>query len=772
MQKRIKQQGLAILTTLLIIVLLLGLIAAFLTVNRAGNRFTLSSVERRQAQDVCLTAFSYAQYKIEETKTWGDETNPISGVELHPLASPVLQLTMSQTGKDATISGVYSLTGNWANPDGTFEMLVRNNLSSRTSFASSQGQILARSVRIDVTGTVGGVTKNLSAVLRPAPQSYDSASAGGDVNLADTTGLVRVESKDPYINRIRAGQSLHLPANNDFKFLKHGMAASTNQLNLGASNLATASETAVQAAGDNSGGVFKPNAPAPEIRPFEPSEIALPNNNENVPPGTWEFGDIQREEYRPHDCNYTEVTTTTNPDGTTTTDVDRGLFVRYQRRLSTYSRLTAPDGTVYAAELEQADGEITLDPPYLPDPMYDSADAASEYGYGGDGGTNYVDPDTGSTVSNVQDGTDVHEIAPGFEANVLTAQMVIHPGTSINTGGDFIVDAPGDRKPELYFGYDLSDAGVATQTALDDGVEAAQDDPSTYMAAIQAGGDVDVTGGVLGFGSMIAGGDLTIKASSGLRSAPGLGVAVKGNNVIINPATEPEPAIPGEPVDADFVVFRDAVAADTGGDWSFYNSWLDHDKSARELRVQNLKLETSGISAATAWSTFGVQIGGGGTMPALSGWPGGNLTIANYMRLKEFYQTKASGYEDGAGDVNWLDLNQRELDIEGRVGNVVSGIAQWAESYGQTFQAYINAPDQGPPDMFLEGLVYAEQDVLITADGKSVRLEGSVVAQNGDVYVDTASRIDLVYNRNLLDDLFAGTGDPGVNLQKVFFTLD
>ena len=760
-RRALKTKGLAIITTLMILSLLLALIAAFLVVNRAGNRFTVSSVERRTAQDICLTAFNYAWYQLEKNRAWGDGTVAVTGSEQYPLVNAQVQLNHSQVEGEQllTISGQYSQSGNFSVPQGTFTMTVENNLQGRgMSDSGVTVKVPPRSVRVEVVANVGGVTKTLRTLLRPTPLSHESLAAGGDIDMG-SIGSLRLESRDPYVNRIVAGENMSLPEANDVKFLKHGIAASGgSELNLGSTNLVGASDDLVTTSGETSGGVYMPQADVhTAVQEFDPDEITLPNLTTSIPDGTWTFGEVTAIDYIPHTLQYA----TPPPPGGDTGGVDS--TVRYQRKTSQYNQLTSPTGQVYTAG-QAIEGTEVLDPPYDPSGgVYPSEGAADSYGYG----------DTSDATS--FSGTDVVTLAPGFKANITTAQMVVHPEYALTVPGDFIVEATGDRQPELYFGYDLSPGGVANQLSLVDGLDAAQADPGKYMAGIIADGDVNVTGGVLGYGSMLAGGDLTIKAASGLRVAPDLGVVVKGNRVIVNPATEPEPEQPGEQIKVDYPVFRDAITDEAGGDWTDYNGWLTHNQPTRNEMVADLGIISTGEDPTVLWNAVCDEIGE--TLPApdfvgTHGWPSGPATVEQYVRLKEFAQTQASGYNGGAGDETWLDLNQRQDDAAGRVTGVLNGIAQWANSLKLSFEDYLTNPQQEPPDMFLEGLVYAEEDLIVNATGKSVRLEGTVVAQNGSVTINDATHTDLIYDRSLIDDLTASNGVGSVRLEKVFFTLD
>lgn len=755
-----KKRGMAIITTLMILSLLLALISAFLVVNRAGNKFTVNSLEKRQAQDGALAAFNCALMELEKNRDWGTKAEPISS---YPNVGPVLKFTFTWDDTSKTLTGTSDYNPNGAS--GSVVLKVRNNLSKSKVGEILEGIVPPSSVSVEATVKVGSVTRKLDTLLRPKPLSHESASAGGNLLLDDVAGLLRIESKDPYVNQVRAGKDLDLPGADDVRFLKQGVAASSQNLNVGGTNLASAPSATVTSFGNTSGGTYLPKADKPEVQTFDPSDFDLPDDVSTLEAGTWTFGGRVKTEYVSHHLNYEThdpVTGARGPDGHTD---------RHQKKESTYDTLTSPSGKIYPAAAARL-GSTVLDPPYDPAPSYPDESSASAYGYGATGPTGFLGafgtPDPSAVPS------DVHTLATGVEVNVVTAQLALSPGRRVEVAGNLVFTGTGTRNPELYFGYDISGGGVATETSLDDGIDAAKASPADYMSAIMADGDINVTGGYVGYGSLIAGGDVTLKASSGLSVAPGLGVLVKGRNVIINPATEPEPALPGANVDADYSVFRDAVNADCGGDWTSYNQWLDHTADTRDGMLNSLGTRSSGLTASAAWASFDAQIGDGGAMPALPGWPGGNITIDQYVRLKTFYQTKSYGYDDGNGDPTWLQLTTRQDDAKGRVENVLNGIAQWAKSYKKTMQAFLASPDPGLPDMFTEGLIFAEQNVVINANNKSVKLVGSVIANQGDFQVNDATKLDLVYDRGLVDALHLGTSKAGkpINLEKVFFTLE
>jgi hypothetical protein len=760
------KRGMAILITLMLLSLLLALVGAFLTVNRAGNRLVMGSLERRQAQDAALTAFHYAWFHLDQDRNWGHQTRgPLSGGPIeYPAGRATVQLTMSQAGSDGVVDGLYSPSGNFSNPIGTFQMRVRNNLGSRGNLP---GVVPKRAIGIMVDAEVGGIKRRLQALLRAVPQAHEGIAAGRDLNLDETSGLVRIASNDPYVNRIAAGRNLNLPFNSNVRFLKHGVAASSGRLELGGTNLASASDAAILAAGEVSGGTFSPNQPTLEVTEFQGDDFALPANRSNLPGGTWLFGDITASQYRPHTVDFREQAVDARgvpivtPQGQPV--YNRGTVARAQRRQSLYNVLTAPNGEQWAAGTAIPGSSGAWEPP---DPgMFSSEADAMAWGYDPDAEGGFGSEETSLATS------DVHAIRAGLKANVVTGQFVIRSGYRMVSNGDFIVQGEGDRKPELYFGYNMTPGGVAIQESLNgpNGIESAQDNPDQYMGAIIANGDINVVGGVLGYGTMVAGGNLNVKASSGLRTAPGLGVVLKGQRVVIDAATEPEPALPGEPVDIDYTYFHTAIV-NSGMGWGNLNTWLDHDLTTRGDIVNSLSSRSTGASPSALWSALESSLGEGVTPPNFSGWPN-PANLDSYVRMKEYYQTVATGYNGGDGDPRWLDFSDRQVDAAGRIAGTLDTIAYWADSYKITFQDYLTNPGQRNPDMFLEGLVFAEDDVLINAIGKSVKLKGTVVARDGDVTVSGATKIDIVYDRGLLDDLYDGD-DGSTKLEKVFLTFD
>lgn len=763
--RRKNRRAIALMVTIMVMTLLLTLIGAFVSVEIAASRLTGNALERRSAQDGCLTALNLAWERLENDPDWGRDGHFPATVLNLPSARPTLRVEQQLIGASKILQGKLHPDGAFEAADCvTFSMTVYNNLtgsSARKPTMFGTIPVPARSVRLICQAKCGNSTRRMDTILRQVPISYNSLVAKRDVNLMPQ-GLVRLESRDPYVNRIQAGHNLNLPSANNVQFLRQGNADS-NRLELG--GVPTTTEAALNAANDASGGIYNVGQGVPNIPAFNPDNFRLPSDPVKVtsmPSGDYQFGGLPRVRYLEHQIEWNEPPPPPPPGGGPSGPGDSGACKRYQRETSTYDQLIDPQGRVWISS-QAREGSIVLDPPTVPSSPLGSESAAESWGY------DFAQDD------DVSNGSDVHEIEPGIFVNVLTAQFAVKPGHRLDFNGAFRVTADGDRLPEVLFGYAFTGGGVATQESLNDGLEAALNDPDKYMSAIVAGGDIDIPGGVIGYGSMMAAGDMTLKASSGLRTAPQLGVVVKARNLTINPATEAEPQLPGEPVSIDYPIFQQAISDFVGGDWTVFDNWLSDTQAQRVTTTQNFKATPLSSDVTTIWNQLNNELQTAYPLPPeVSAWSG-PVTIEKYIRLKEFVQTRASMYNNGDGDVSWLDMNKHRADAETRLSNTVSTMAQWAKSYKKTLQAYLANPAPQVPDMFYQGLVYADNDLTINANGKTFRLEGSAMAGH-NINFNGANSVDLVYDRNLVDNQLKtnhaiGSDTSHLRLEKVFFTI-
>ncbi len=783
-----RKGGIALITTMMVMVLLVTLTGAFFTVSQASSRLGGNSVQRRIAQDACLTGMNLVWRELEKDRRWGQVNDPgFSNIShfLPATVTPKVSITKVRDSSGFSIyRGKIHPSGQFDNPEAaSFEFKIYNNLvtggggnvdgspSKPRKHQTLNGlRVPSYSVRIIGKASCGTCVRNIDSILRQKPLSYDSLRAGRSARVGvQAGGLLRISSRDLYANQISAGRDLVLPDANHLRFLKHGEATSEQALNLGSLNLADGSTTdeQIRNANELAGGTFSPRGEVPRTPAFDKDVFKLPGTVTEVADGVYRFGGIERVQYRPQTISYSEYIPPP-PGSTGPGSYDTGSCHRAQRITSVYDRLIDAEGRVWVSSAARTGSEVA-DPPTVPTAPLGSEGAAASWGY---------DPgqpatwEAGSSPTTPEPTSDVHEIYPGMWANVVTGQIAVRSGFMLNADGPggFIVEAAGAREPEVLFGYRF-EGSVAVQESLSAGLEAAKESPETHMAGLEASQSISVPGGFLGYGSVIAGGDVTLKASSGLRAAPDLGVVVKARSLTINPATEPEPTLPGEPVSIDYPTFREGISTYAGGDWSPFETWLTDTSAHRSAITANLKTTRLGSPASTYWNQLNTELATSIPFPTLVGDWSGNLTLEQYVRLKEFIQTKAAGYHNGEGDLTWLDMSQRIGESAARVENTVGSFCQWAKSYKQTLQAYLASPTPDVPEMFYQGLLYADQDLTVNANGKAFRLEGSLMA-SGNTNINDARNVDLVYDRSLVDDqMNSNATGTQVVLEKVFFTI-
>ena len=767
-----RKKGLALITTLMVMSLLLTLIGAFIQVERANQRLTGSGLERRAAQDACLTALGIAWNHLEEDPTWATDTNfPMVGPSNYPVLNPTVRIQTRLSGSDKILHGIIQAEGDFEGPTAvTFDLTIRNNLDGRKPDIHGTYSVPARACRLTCTARTGSAVRRMETVLRQVPISYDSLVSRRKADLSGVTGLIRMESRDPYVNRMRAGTDLELPAAGNVQFFKNG-SAEAGKLFLAGTNQTTDSQ--LEAANQASSGTYMVGQGPPTIPTFDPANFKLPDDPSKVTQvtaGEYRFGGLNHVRYIRQEIQWYEPPPPPPPGGVAGAG-ENGSCTRYQRETSVYDQLVDADGKIWLAS-NARQGSTQLDPPNVPSGTL-SESAAESWGYDQGADAGFTGPN-GQPLVNPPQAT-VHEIKPGLLVNVLTAQMAIKPGYKMDCNGAFRVAADGARLPEMLFGYEFTPGGVSVQKSLDAGLEAALEEPAKYMAALVAANNIEIPGGAIGYGSMISGGDMTVKASSGLRAAPQLGVVVKARNLTINPASEPEPQLPGEPVSMDYPIFRDAINSFAGGDWTAFDSWLTQTGAQRATITQSMKTTQLSNSPTTYWNQLNTELNTNFPVPVWGpGWTG-TTTIEQYVRMKEYIQTLAARYNHGQGDPTWIDMAAHASDTEARLSNMVSTMSQWAKSYKKSLQDYLANPAAQVPDMFYQGLLFADGDLVINAPNKSFRLEGAAMA-GGDVTINGARSLDLVYDRELVDNQLKTNHTVGINrehrrLEKIFFTI-
>lgn len=767
-----RAKGIALFSVLIMATLLLTLVGAFLSINQASSRMTGHTLNGSRAQDAAVAMVNHAWGLLEQDPAWGtgNTLGYIAPDDL-PSGNPKMRLQQDTDAEGLFLVGLFEENGNFNSSTAVrCELRIYNNLANRSVMVEDppSPQVPARSVRLHATANANGAHKTLEVLMRRKPFVHESVGAGGFASIAPNASLVRFESNDPYVNRVKA-DSMNLPPASNTRFAERGTAIVTDNrdLRLGAVNLQGANQTVVDNAQTATGGQFVTNGAAPEIPEVAEDMLNIPPNEIEIPDGEYEFGELDNTEWINHQVGYdVQIPNPNGPGSTTVTEYTS----RFQKKVVVYTALSGPDGQQWVSDVGIS---TSYDPPY--DPNY----GETGYGYNDAGDTGFPGGQT-YAQRNVQ--TIFGTPDAGVTVNLATGQMAFSTGVTIKADGDFRLSAEGDLDPQLLFGYDISTAdGVPRQQSIRDGLEAAQNDPETYMSAIQVAGDFSVRGDANGYGSVIAGGNLTLQASSGFRSSPGLGVVIKGQSVTINPATEVEPGFPGEPTSVDYSVYRDAINSYAGGDWSNFDNWLELTSSQRSNIIgasPSTALRSTMLPNGAAHYYDRLKAEMGLVLPPPnfanefgSAWGGTQITMGQYLRLREWMQTVASGFNRGNGDTTWMDMGQRIDAIAGRLENQLTGHASWAESYKISLQNYLSNPQQIVPDMFYEGLLYAGTGGLtFNGAGRNVRLEGSVISQ-GNLSI-TGDKVDLVYDRDALDDLFrSNLGNGYMRLERIFYNL-
>ena len=724
-----------------------------------------------RAQDAAIAMVNHAWSLLEVDHTWGTgNTLGYSGAEELPAGNPKMRLQQDTDAEGLFLVGLFDDGGNFDNPAVRCELRVYNNLANRSVMVENppSPQVPARSVRLHATANANGAKKTLEVLMRRQPVVHESVGSGGFASIAPNASLVRFESNDPYVNRVKA-DSMSLPPASNTRFAERGTATVSDNraLRLGALNLQGANQNTIDNAQATTGGQFITNGESPDVPDISEDMLNLPSTEIEIPDGEYEFGELDSTEYIQHTVGYDVQVPNPNGPGTTTVTA---YTQRYQQKIVTYTALEGPDGNQWVSDVGVS---VSYDPPQPPN--YNE----ENYGYGQAGETGFPGGNT-YNQRNVQ--TIFGTPDAGVTVNLATGQMAFSTGVTVKADGDFRLTADGDLDPQLLFGYDISTAdGVPRQQSIRDGLEAAQDNPDTYMSAINVAGDFSVRGDATGYGSVIAGGDLRLQASSGFRNHPGLGVVIKGESVTIDPATQIEPGFPGEPTSVDYSVYRDAINSYAGGDWSQFDSWMELTSDQRSTIIgdnPSTALRSTMLPNGAADYYQRLQGEMGLTLPPPnfanefgSAWGGNQITMGQYLRLREWMQTVASGFNRGNGDETWMDMTQRIDAVAGRLENQLTGHASWADSYKISLQNYLQNPQQVVPDMFYEGLLYAGNGGLdFNGGNRNVRIEGSIISK-GNLSI-TGDKVDLVYDRDALDDLFKYNSLNGVmRLERVFYNL-
>lgn len=276
------KKGIAIITVMMAMTVLLMIAGAFLTINRDNFAQVNSSNKRDEARATCDAVYNYFLFRLEHDKFYG--ANNFAGAK------------DSETGsmmKVTEVAGTHNIEGEIPSLHTKFTANIENNL---TIDAASATGVPAHAARIRIAADSSGITRNVETLVRVAPLFDSSALSRGAMNIAATD--FTVSSMDAYRNMVRAEGEINVPnvlsgfANTKFttpdkkKSDSKGMIWSKNKITAGGVDLTDH----LADANTNSGGRFVPNAKQHfEIYDLKSSDLAVPTSNIAVKPGEYRF---------------------------------------------------------------------------------------------------------------------------------------------------------------------------------------------------------------------------------------------------------------------------------------------------------------------------------------------------------------------------------------------------------------------------------------------------------------------------------------------------
>lgn len=282
MKTKQSKKGIAIITVMMAMTILLMIAGAFLTINRDNFAQVNSSNKRDEARATCEAVYNYLLFRLEHDKFYG--ANTFAGA------------TDSETGsmlKVKEVAGTHTIKGEIPSLHSTFTAKIENNLNID---ATSADGVPAHAARLQIAADSTGITRNVETLVRVAPLFDSSALSRGAMNIEATD--FTVSSLDDYRNMVRAEGEIKVPnvlsgfANTRFttpdkkKADSKGMIWSKNKITAGGVDLTNH----LADANTNSGGRFVPNAKQHfEIYDLKPSDLKVSSSNIAVRPGEYRF---------------------------------------------------------------------------------------------------------------------------------------------------------------------------------------------------------------------------------------------------------------------------------------------------------------------------------------------------------------------------------------------------------------------------------------------------------------------------------------------------
>jgi len=274
------RRGIALISSIILMSLLMMLLGAFLQVNRTHVWLLNASDARQNAHSACQAGYEYVVYRLEHDRTWA--TADFTGLQ----EGEGTGLEVEERAGTRSVHGRLPDAGAW------FEVTIYNNLNS----SAALGDLPKESCRLEIEGgTDGGTTKQVICLLHVAPLFDSSALTRGRVDMR--VSRFNLRSKDPWRNQLRAEKGIDVPevlSNSLTRFLLPDSAQKDSRGRLWSrADIQSAGRTItsdeIPKANANSGGIFVPRAQRFEIFDLSADSVKLPGTVSTVPSGEYRF---------------------------------------------------------------------------------------------------------------------------------------------------------------------------------------------------------------------------------------------------------------------------------------------------------------------------------------------------------------------------------------------------------------------------------------------------------------------------------------------------
>lgn len=195
---KLRSQGIALITVMLMLAVLSLLSAAFFEIYRSHFALTRSSLSTQAAQAGCEAVYEYVAFRLENDRAWG--AVPFADHGSAKLLNS--ELTLS------TIPGSHVFTGRIESLNTDFTATIYNNLKGGGS-TEIQNKAPAGTAYCVVSAVCGNSTRRAEFLLDVAPL-FDS-SVLTRANLKVDADRLTIRSTDPDRNMIRAEGDIQVP---------------------------------------------------------------------------------------------------------------------------------------------------------------------------------------------------------------------------------------------------------------------------------------------------------------------------------------------------------------------------------------------------------------------------------------------------------------------------------------------------------------------------------------------------------------------------------